>query len=597
MKKSYATFLGGAIAMVALSGVAITANAAYPTEKSAATIMRANCASCHGQKGEGGTSWVDPSQRAFNIAGRSVSSIKRWTRDGRLPEMPAFPVQEISDTELTALANYINKLPGSYIPEPTANHTVEIFDEDPWYSPMQLRVNAGDTVKYINRGKTYHPVTQIEFVANGNDVTKGTDSGQLGSSRSSTLYGVYFRKFDDDLTGDTDGNSNTRTIKFLCKIHPYMQGEICINKDCTPPVWSESAAMAPPAVKGVGEVWYNAQWQDWPGKTADPVDGKVKDGVVHVIDAATMTDKWQIPVGNNPHNIWMGKGNTKALTTNWYDNTVSVMSTSTKTVLGEYIAGAAPAHVTSDFVGDYWYISIEGSYYVQPFKQSRMSLGTAGFISGSGPHGIWYGGGKLVTSNSLDHSFSVMNAATMTSLCSVKIGIFPLGASANTTGTLGASGNYFSASVSIIDLNACVVLREVTMPGNAVQVPFTPDDKYIVAANSPNITIIDVTKALAKNADGSWTYTDANVRATVVTGKGAHGIAFGPNAAGGKYAYVSHKYENYMSVVDITNPMSPVRLGDVPIKMITAKGRVALPGITDTGGNAIATNPNPAPWQ
>src|SRR3990172_12548851 len=105
MKRSFITILGGAIAMVALSGVAITANAAYPTEKSPEQIMRANCGSCHGQQGEGGTSWVDPSQRAFNIAGRSARSIKRWTRDGRPPEMPALPPHQLTDNQLTTPPN------------------------------------------------------------------------------------------------------------------------------------------------------------------------------------------------------------------------------------------------------------------------------------------------------------------------------------------------------------------------------------------------------------------------------------------------------------------------------------------------------------
>ena len=590
MKRSFITFLGGAIAMVALSG------AAYAADKSPEQIMRANCGSCHGQKGEGGTSWVDTSQRAFNIAGRSARSIKRWARDGRPPEMPAFPAQEINTSELNALADYINRLPGSYIPEPTVvAATVTIKDEDPWYFPMQITVNQGSTVKFINVGKTYHPVTQLEFVAT--EGASGTDSGLLGASRSSTLYGVYYRTFNEAVGSK---------ITFLCKIHPYMRGEVCVGDStkCVAPTWHEDAALTPTVTPGVGEVYYNAQWQNWPGKTPDPVDGLVKDGVVHVIDAATWTDVAQIPVGNNPHNIWMGKGNTKALTTNWYDNTVSVIDVATRRVLGEYIVGASPAHVTSDFVGDNWYLSIEASNYVQPASQRRMSLGAPAFVSGYGPHGIWYGGNatngyKLVTTNTLDNSFNIIDAGTMTDLGNVKIGLYPLGAAANTAGTLGAAGNYLGSSVSIIDLNARVVLRNVGTLGNAVQVPFTPDDNYIVVANSPYTSVIDVNKALTKNANGSWTYTDAQVRSDVWTGKGAHGVAFVPKSGGGLYAVVSHKYENYLSVVDISTPMSPARVRDVVINMHTnvPKGSVALVGITDTGGNAIASSPNPPPWQ
>ena len=178
-------------------------------------------------------------------------------------------------------------------------------------------------MKYVNTGKTYHPVTQLEFVATQG--ASGTDSGQLGANN-----GVYYRTFNE---------ANGTKLTFLCKIHPYMRGEVYVGTGFTPPTYHADAPAAKPTAAGVGEVWYNAQWQDW--------SGKVKDGVVHVIDAATWTDKWQIPVGNNPHNIWMGKGNTKALTTNWYDNTVSVISTSTKKVLGEYVVVVLRRHLPS----------------------------------------------------------------------------------------------------------------------------------------------------------------------------------------------------------------------------------------------------------
>ena len=82
MKKWFVSPLMGLFVFAAFAGGAWAA-------KAPETIFRANCGSCHGQKGEGGTSWIDTSQRAFNIAGRSKSSITRWTRDGRRPEMPS----------------------------------------------------------------------------------------------------------------------------------------------------------------------------------------------------------------------------------------------------------------------------------------------------------------------------------------------------------------------------------------------------------------------------------------------------------------------------------------------------------------------------
>lgn len=580
LKERWKHSMGSVILIVLMTavGIVVTLPGTVLAAKTPQDIMRANCASCHGELGEGGyPSWVDPSQTSMRIAGRSKGSIIQWTRNGRLPEMPAFPVQEISDAEVDALATYVNALPGSFIPNPTYQQTVNITDEDPWYNPMQISVNVGDTVKFTNSGKTYHPVTQIEHLATHG--TTGTDSGLLGP----TLYGggVYFRNFD------TAGK-----YTFLCKIHPYMRGEVYVGQSIVPPGYAVDTPGPVPATAGEGEVWVNAQWQDWDRNGNGQYDDK--DGVIQVINATNWTVTHKIPIGNNPHNIWFGAGNTKAVSTNWFDNTVSRIDAGTKAVLGEYIAGAAPAHVTSDYAGANWYATIEGSNYIQAFKQSTMAKGKTATIGGYGPHGIWYANGKLVTTNSMDSTFSIVNASQMTHLATVDLkpgGNYPLGASANTTATLGAAGNCLSANVSIINMVNNTKIRDIPVPGScAVQVPFTPDNQYIVAANSPYVTIIDAAKA----AD-PVNYPDPTsaIVASVWTGKGAHGVAFGNKSGGGRYAYVSHKYENYLSVVDMT---TMTKAGDVAL-YLTTTGKKAIVGATDTGGNAIAAKPNPTPWQ
>ena len=114
MKQSHFALLGGVIAMAALSGAAVAAD--KPPEQ----IFRANCQTCHGQKGAGGASWIN-NQAAPRIAGFMMGMMfDRAVRSGFPPQMPAFPVQEINGTELSNLRQYVRNLPGSYIPEPAA---------------------------------------------------------------------------------------------------------------------------------------------------------------------------------------------------------------------------------------------------------------------------------------------------------------------------------------------------------------------------------------------------------------------------------------------------------------------------------------------
>ncbi|MBI5363322.1 MAG: c-type cytochrome [Planctomycetes bacterium] len=535
-------------------------------------IFRANCATCHGALGMGGVSWVDPTRFASQVAGDPTAYIAWRVRNGILPVMPAFPMHEISDEELDLLVDYVTNLPGSYVPEPAYQTTVTILDEDPWFSPLQVTIQPGDTVRFVNGGRTYHPAVELSWLTSHG--RRGANSGQLGPG------GVYYQQF---------GQAGKYT--FLCGMHPYMRGEIHVGQGFTPPTYSLHTPMPPPAIPGLGEVWVCAQFQDWPARGTD--------GVIQVIDTGTWTVTSTIPVGNNPHNLWFGAGGNQALVTNWFGTTLSRIDANTKTLIGsDCVGGASPAHVTSDFNGTYWYVSIEGSHHVRRFTQAsgpEAPCGTtmmppAAVVSGYGPHGIWYANGKLVTSNSMDSTFSIIDEATLTETACLPAGMHPLGASANAAGTLGASGSLLDKSVSLYDLVAQAKVRDIPVAGGAIQVPFTPNGRYIFAANGTQVSVIDVARALDVTG-----YPDpaSAIVANIPTGSGAHGVAFGPKAGGGNYAYVSHKFENYVSVIDVT---TRTRVGDVPL-VTTTTGKVSLAGATDTGGNGIAVRPNPAPWQ
>ncbi|MCK4840604.1 MAG: c-type cytochrome [Methylococcales bacterium] len=592
------------IAILSIAGVLpVTTYAKSPDQ-----IMRANCASCHGDRGEGGTSWIDPSQKAFKIAGRSTRSIKKWVREGRPPEMPSFAHQEISDDELNALADYITNLPDSFIDAPKEDHVVTIGDEDPWYFPMQLDVNAGDIVKFVNEGSTYHPVTQVEFVVTGGDETAGSDSGLLG------VGGVYYRTFPYDPV-----NPDGYTVTFLCKIHPYMRGQIFVDKAIVAPTPTLRDPIALPSDNGfpggVGEIWVEAQFQD--SVSNDLNSTKVsaqdvgKDGVIQVVNASDWTITHEIEVGNNPHNIWFKKDGTSAVITNWFDNYLTEIDADTKEFVGNYVAGAAPAHITSDHAGDDFYVSIEGSNYVQVFNQRNMRLtkqislraNDPNELEGNGPHGIWYGGDVnngtdiVMTSNSLNNTVSFIDPAKNIKIITLPADLYPLGAGVNSTGTRAYAGNCLAGTVSVYNLEVDPIekMTDLYIGGCPVQTPISPDNRYVVVPNSKWTTVI-----YAKDIVGT-NIKENTIAAQFETGTAAHGAAFSDKADGnGYYAYITHKTQNYISVIDLPEDGLPSHAGDVPLNTATANPeneKVSLYGVTDTGGNGIATNPLISPWK
>jgi YVTN family beta-propeller protein len=536
-------------------------------------IFRATCATCHGVMAQSGYSWIDPSRRAYWIASWPRPYIERTVREGRIPMMPSFARDEISDHELGELARYIHLLPASYVPEPAYQATVRLLDEDPWFAPVQVAINPGDTVRFVNDGRTFHPVFEPLYISSG---------GALGE-RSSPIGpgGVYFKTFD-----------RAGAYPLMCGVHAYMRCEVHVAHAFTPPVYSVHAPAPPPPVPGVGEIWVCAEFQDWPGKPTD--------GVVQVIDAATWSVTHVIPVGNNPHALWFGEGGREAMVTSWFDVSLARIDALTKTVKDPAcLAGAAPAHIVSDYRGEYWFVSMSASNYVQRFDQEGE--GTPGKTSswqwpayaplgGNGPHSIGYGAGKVVTSNAMDSTFSVIDSRSMTEIALLPAGLRPAAVAIDTTGRLGATGNTGAKSLSIYDLAQLAWIRDIPFPRGPAQIFFTPDNRYIVANNGEYVSFVDAAKAA--DAVGYPDPTSAIV-AHVWTGKGAHATAFGPRSDGGTYAYVTNKFENYVSVIDVA---TFTKVGDVPL-VTTTTGKVALSGATDTGGNGIAVRPSPPPWR
>ena len=407
-----------------------------------------------------------------------------------------------------------------------------IRDEDPWYDNMQLEITAGETVKFVNQGRTYHPVTQFEFVAargyeddsllrgiEDDAIHLGSDSGLLGPN------GVYYRTFDEP-----------GVYTFLCKIHPYMRGQVFVNEVATPPTVTLTTPQALPAVGGVGEIWVEAQFQD---RASTSSTSRGQDGVIQVIDTSSWDVINEIEVGNNPHNIWFksNKNGSSAVITNWFDNYLTEIDADTKEVTTNYIAGAAPAHITSDHAGDDFYVSIEGSNYVQMFNQKNMRLTSQIPVSGSGPHGIWYGGNPdddseiIMTSNSLDNTVSFIDPVRKEEIITLDAGLYPLGAGVNSTGTRGYAGNCLEGSISIYNLESTPVLMDTLIVGGCpVQAPVSPDDRYLVVPGGPTVVVDTSTN---------------EVVASFNTGKGAHGATFTRKSdETGFYAYVTHKKEH-----------------------------------------------------
>jgi plastocyanin len=629
---------------------------AYEPDRPPAAIFRAVCASCHGYDGSGDTNayttFVDDTG-AFNINGKSINVIKNFTRGGRGLVMPGFNKEEISDTELNALAACINNgtCTGANIyPDPPSATTVWVQDEPPWFSPYVVNVATGATVKFVNRGQTWHTVTQGDFLLKASSTSGETNSGLIGRG------GKYFRTFA------TSGATN-----FYCMLHPFMQVQVCAGTTCTAPNNTNPAPIAAPSA-GVGELWVAAQFQDvnsnnyvcsgtkpcdtgaakgvYPDLAAN-FDDFVKPGEIQVINLASLptVSITKAPTAannpfNNPHYIWGRAGGTEMVIDNYFDNYKSFLNGSTKAVtLARLTWGATASHTMSEFDGSPLKGPVQGDYGIQTLspgsKVGSWSVGgltritssdTSGH-TGSMPHGIWAGGTggtTYQTANSRSNNATVFkgnNQATCGRPPTATYGGFPLNAGITTDGTKFSTTNVgnpttFSTSITInlgvSGANCGTSTEHIALPGEgAVQTPPSPDNAYLGVSNGPYVSIVSL---------GSLTFPAGSTcvggtMSTAPSGRqmcsinsnsfGAHGVAWGCRVgdaicgATGYRVYMAAKFTSFVAVFDVarTSPTSAVTIthvGDIPLPSNSTIP--TFPGVATAGAQGITTRPLPPPW-
>ncbi len=206
----------------------------------------------------------------------------------------------------------------------------------------------------------------------------------------------------------------------------------------------------------------------------------------------------RVTVGNHPAHIVYTQSGKYALVTNSEDNTVSV---------------------------------IDAKNYA-PIKA---------ISTGKGPHGfrISKDSKYAYIANMGEDTVSVINLFNLNEEKKIKVGKTPVTTGITSDGKTLAVTLNAENSLAIVDL-AKGDIEKIQVGYGPAQVFIEPDDKFLFVANqgtetkpSNTVSKIDLKKKI--------------VVATIVVGKGAHGVVTDKN---GKFVYVTNMFENTVSVVD-----------------------------------------------
>ncbi|MBP6057223.1 MAG: multicopper oxidase domain-containing protein [Nitrosomonas sp.] len=371
----------------------------------------------------------------------------------------------------------------------------------------------------------------------------------------------------------------------------------------------------PPTTPGVGEVWVNTQFE----KTA----GKYKPGTTTVIDATNWTVKRKVALphinNNNPHNMWSNRDQSVIYQTQWFDNKFTMINRENGKLIKNIKVGYSPSHVVTLPTTDDITIAINGENGISviPVGTTRvtkmMPTQAHGHISAN-PHGHWISadGSKIVTPNINTNDIGIYNAADGDIQARTPTGQNAPGAHPIAIGMMPDSSKIYAANLlhhtlSVVNGNTGALMKTINLiadynpingsfadnDGNGkiavgvlpIQSPVSPDGKAVVIASTGGqIVIVD-------------TATDTIVK-SLDCDPGCHGANFGAKQGGGYYAYVTSKFGNRLTVVDI-DPN-----GDGDIKDADIVGYVSLVDSEDTakddtvvglpgfGGQGVLAVPN-----
>ena len=313
-----------------------------------------------------------------------------------------------------------------------------------------------------------------------------------------------------------------------------------------------------PSIPGVGEVWIDTQFELTAGKT--------KPGTATSVNVSSweVTRKVALPEinMNNPHNMWTDKEQKLIYQTQWFDNKLTVFDRETGRLISNIAVGEAPAHVMTRTDTDQLHVTINGEDSVaelspggeniqrkipmQPDKGPRTH-----------PHAHWltYDGKIMVTPNPFTADSTMYDFGNNSIVAKILTGG---GLESFTTGMMPDSskyyvGNLLDSTISVIDMNTKDVSKIINLTANynrntgnikgpiggqPIQLPVSPNGKYMVIANTLTGTILIID-----------TSTDEILK-MLPCDPGCHGVQFGAKQDGGYYAYISSMFSNVMLVVD-----------------------------------------------
>jgi YVTN family beta-propeller protein len=302
------------------------------------------------------------------------------------------------------------------------------------------------------------------------------------------------------------------------------------------------------------------------------------DNTVSVIDTTTNTLVDTIAVGEAPGGVAINPAGTRVYVANLLDDTVLSIDTATNTVEATITTGDQPNGMAVNPAGTRVYVANEEGDTVSVIDTATNSVLDT-FTVGNNPLGVTVNpaGSSVYVANRDDNTVSVIDTATNTVLATIPVGVGPGGVAVNPAGTRVYVANQFDNTVSVIDTATNIAVATISAGNGSGGVAVHPAGTHVYVGNfnDNTVSVID-------------TVTNS-VLDTVMVGNKPIGVAINP---AGTRVYVANSRGDTVSVIDTaTNSVAAtLNVGRFPIAFGDFIGPESIGIIGDIQITEVSTN-------
>ncbi len=281
-----------------------------------------------------------------------------------------------------------------------------------------------------------------------------------------------------------------------------------------------------------------------------------------------------IPVGKAPMGVAYDSAKGEIFVTNGQDNTISVISDSTNTVVETIPVGSYPYGVAYDSAkGEIFVVNLHGNS-VSVISDSTNTV-VATIPVGQSPYNIVYDSakGELFVTNSYDNTVSVISDSTNTVIATIPVGVEPFSIAYDSGKSEIFVANFETDSknysLSVISDNTNAVVATLRLPGGPSFLAYdsAKGEIFVPTGTGTSDTVVSV----ISDSTNAIVATISNLNHEVQV----EGVAYDPSR--GEIFVALHQNNKVVAISDSTNKLvETITVGHLPWTITCDSGNGAI---------------------